>query len=409
MQLWAGLGVLYFADYMSKSFFLQAGIKFPASLVGMFAISIFLIAVGEKNAAPIRTFFAPALNWIAKWLPVFYVPALVTLPLALQGMAGGDLAKILVILSVGMVASLVFTAKATMFIRNLVNTPTKPVGKGKSASPFLPLHYLAWAAVTVASGVAIVAAPSSAASFALPFTLSITIIGYLLGNAVPAKFQGLLHPVLSTALAGNFACALYGVMSSAGYESAMKIFLAKGAGPMGAGDLLMSFLGSVILSMGFRIYDQRDTMKRHAPEILGACLASGLFSFFQTALFCKLLTLQSDLARALIPRCVTVALALPIASQLDAPLAIAAASVLINCLLCANFGITILNALGVKDTIARGLAMAGVGGGFGTAALTSKEPEAMPFCALAYSMVGIFCTFAATTPFIRAALIGITG
>ncbi len=30
---------------------------------------------------------------------------------------------------------------------------------------------------------------------------------------------------------------------------------------MGAGDFLMSFLGSVIMSMGFRIYDQRDTMK----------------------------------------------------------------------------------------------------------------------------------------------------
>lgn len=27
--------------------------------------------------------------------------------------------------------------------------------------------------------------------------------------------------------------------------------------------------------------------------------------------------------------------------------------------------------------------------GFGTASLTAKEPEAMPFCALAYSMVGV--------------------
>ena len=126
----------------------------------------------------------------------------------------------------------------------------------------------------------------------------------------------------------------------------LDIYLSQGAGPMGAGDLLYSFLGSVILSMGFRIYDQRDTMKRHAPEILTATAAASLFSFFTSALAAKALGLQSALARALIPKSVTVALALPIASQLDAPLSIAAAGVLLHCLLCANFGPQIMTALG---------------------------------------------------------------
>ncbi len=62
---------------------------------------------------------------------------------------------------------------------------------------------------------------------------------------------------------------------------------------MGAGDLLMSFLGVVIISMGFRIYQQRETMKRHAPEILGATLLSSLFSFFSTAMAAKALGLQA--------------------------------------------------------------------------------------------------------------------
>lgn len=39
---------------------------------------------------------------------------------------------------------------------------------------------------------------------------------------------------------------------------------------------------------------------------------------------------HADLARALIPRSVTVALALPIAMQLDAPLSITAAAVLLQ-------------------------------------------------------------------------------
>ncbi|KAG1676807.1 hypothetical protein FOA52_010316 [Chlamydomonas sp. UWO 241] len=109
-------------------------------------------------------------------------------------------------------------------------------------------------------------------------------------QAVP---KGLLHPVLSIALAGNFACAMFGLISSAGYDQAMRTYLSKGALEMGSGDLLMSFLGSVILSMGFRIYDQRETMQRHAPEILGATAASSLFSFFSSALLCKALVLQS--------------------------------------------------------------------------------------------------------------------
>jgi putative effector of murein hydrolase len=61
---------------------------------------------------------------------------------------------------------------------------------------------------------------------------------------------------------------------------------------MGAGDLLMSFLGVVIISFGFRVYAQRDTMKRHFPEIAGATTLSSAFSLFSTALGAKALGLS---------------------------------------------------------------------------------------------------------------------
>ena len=57
----------------------------------------------------------------------------------------------------------------------------------------------------------------------------------------------------------------------------------QGKGGMGAGDLLMSFLGVVILSFGFRIFSQRRLMSRHAPEILGATTLSAAVSLFFTA------------------------------------------------------------------------------------------------------------------------------
>lgn len=54
----------------------------------MFAITLLLILMGEETAGKVRGFFAPALNWIAKWLPIFYVASLVCLPLAVKGLAG---------------------------------------------------------------------------------------------------------------------------------------------------------------------------------------------------------------------------------------------------------------------------------------------------------------------------------
>jgi hypothetical protein len=59
---------------------------------GMFII-IALLAVVEaifskSGVDNVMDAFAPALNWIQRWLPLFYVPSLVIIPLALNGIAG---------------------------------------------------------------------------------------------------------------------------------------------------------------------------------------------------------------------------------------------------------------------------------------------------------------------------------
>ncbi|GFR50813.1 hypothetical protein Agub_g13088 [Astrephomene gubernaculifera] len=412
VKLVVGLGTLYALDMAIKKVFTAAHITFPSALGGMFGIVAVLMAVGESSASRVLSFYTPALNWIAKWLPLFYVASLVTLPLALKGIAGSELLKILLILSAGMAGTLLFTAQITVFIRAVVRTENKEITKAKPASPFLPSHFVAWGAVGAAALAATaVGGPGSelGARMALPFGLAATVGGYLLGNAVPKTLQGLLHPVVVTALVANAGAALHGSVFGVSYDTALKLYHTKGTGLMGAGDFLMAFLGCVIVSFGFRIYQQRETLRRHAPEILGATLLSSLFSFFSTAFAAKALVLSTDLARALIPRSVTVALALPIAGQLDAPLPITAAAVLLQGLLGANFGPNLLTLAGFKDTIARGLAAAATAGGLGTASLTSKEPEALPFCALSYSLVGILSTVLVAMPPVRQALLGIVG
>lgn len=56
--------------------------------VGMFGVVALLLVVGEDLASKTLAWFGPCLNWIAKWLPLFYVASLVTLPLNLSGISG---------------------------------------------------------------------------------------------------------------------------------------------------------------------------------------------------------------------------------------------------------------------------------------------------------------------------------
>ena len=59
---------------------------------GMFVIIATLLVmdrVSKRAADRVLGFFGPALNWIQRWLPLFYVPTLVVLPLAIRGIPGG--------------------------------------------------------------------------------------------------------------------------------------------------------------------------------------------------------------------------------------------------------------------------------------------------------------------------------
>ncbi|GFH15973.1 uncharacterized protein HaLaN_12311, partial [Haematococcus lacustris] len=186
LQLWAGLAALYGVDVALKTALLAQGIKFPGPLVGMFGVVAALLVVGDKSAAAILDWFGPCLNWIAKWLPLFYVASLVTLPLNLSGIAGDQLLKIVIILCGGMVATLLFTAQTAVAIRALVKTENKEVSKAKAASPYLAAHWVAWGGLAVASLAATLADPAGLGSqMALPFNLSATLLGFLLGNAMP--------------------------------------------------------------------------------------------------------------------------------------------------------------------------------------------------------------------------------
>jgi len=384
------------------------GWALPPPLLGMFLIISVLAAVEARFGTPavsaVEAAAAPAVEWIGRWLPLFYVPSLVCLPLALRALPTSLLLKVVALLCAGWVASLLFAALVTVGVRAVTATELQPAPPMPAVRGFTRTHRAAWAAALGCSGLALQLAPVEALpAVAAAFMLSATVFGFLLAAALPPRVQRLLHPLLACAAVANAAAAAAGTARDGalgGYAPVLQAYLTKGAGEAGAGDFLMAFLHPVILSFGFRVFAQRALMRRHLAEIGGAVLSSAAFSLLATAAAGAAIGLPSALSLALAPRSVTVALALPIAGMLGASqwASVTATAVMFTGLLGANFAQPLLSALGFRDPVVRGLATAASAHGLGTAALAAKEPEALPMAALAYAALGVVSSLLVTVP-----------
>jgi putative effector of murein hydrolase len=171
----------------------------------------------------------------------------------------------------------------------------------------------------------------------------------------------------------------------------------------------MAMLAVVVLCDGTRVYLQRSLVRRHAAEIFGTVIVSALFSLFATAKLAALLGVEAMLARSLLPRAVTVALALPMTETLGGSTSLTAAMVCFTGLMGAAFGQTLMNSMRIRDEISRGVTQAASSHGMGTAAMAASEPQALPFCAVTIAIMGTVSNLLLCIPVVAQALLAITG
>lgn len=97
------LGLFLAMDFLLKKAFAAASIEFPSALFGMFCIFFVLIILDfavPSAAVALMKFFEPGFMFIHRWLPLFYVPYLVVLPLSLKDIPPSSSFKICIIIGI---------------------------------------------------------------------------------------------------------------------------------------------------------------------------------------------------------------------------------------------------------------------------------------------------------------------
>ncbi|GMN40814.1 hypothetical protein TIFTF001_010032 [Ficus carica] len=368
LHLVVSLGIILAMDKFLKKVFVAAAIKFPSALFGMFCIFSVLVILDSTIPAAVKSvmdFFEPALLFIQRWLPLFYVPSLVVLPLSVKDIPAASGIKICYITVGGWLATLCVAGFSAIAVRNLVKTEMVDAEPMTKPSPFSAVEIWSWSGVLVITFVAALLYPTvlgTAARTCLPFLLASTVLGYMVGSGLPSGIKKVFHPIICCTLSADLTAYAFGYFSRSGLDPVLGYYLTKAASNPGAGDVLMGFLGSVILSFAFSMFKQRKLVKRHAAEIFTSVIVSTVFSLYSTALVGRLVGYNKS-----------------------------------------------IRILQVQISNANRHNHMPYAHGLGTAALSANEPEALPFCAIAYALNGIFGSVLCSIPAVRQSLLAVVG
>lgn len=361
---------------------------------------------------------------LAKWLPVFFVPGLITLPLA-SGL--GDAYEVLKVASVivgGFLFTLFTTAWSVLGIRTLLddgsteapaavvfekpasnvpvtNAPPKLFGKTLSTT------LTALAGITGASTVALASA-SPASQWIAPlrsaFLLSTTLSTFVFGANLPKSFTKAVHPLVTCTSLTWLASNVLAKLTGSTFINVLRTYKTGSLSPLlsaGAGDVLLFLLGPAVVALACQMYGRKRLMRENVPEVGVSTLVSSLGGLYGTAAAVRLLGIGNPTLRlSLLSRNITSPLAMAIAAVLGADASLAVTIVVLTGLFGANFGASILDAFGIKDAVARGLGIGAAAHGLGTAAF-ANEKDAFPFAAIAMALTASACTVLVSVPLVK--------
>mmetsp|Transcript_11520 Transcript_11520/g.25826 ORF Transcript_11520/g.25826 Transcript_11520/m.25826 type:complete len:526 (-) Transcript_11520:57-1634(-) len=426
----ASTSLLIVMDVAIRRLFKRYAIAFPSSLAGcgfLFATLLSVNAIKPEWGDSAYNVLSPGAAVLAKWLPVFFVPSLVTLPLAQSLGNGVELAKVAAVIVGGFFFTLFTTAGSVLAVRKLqgstgsvsqssveeVTQEKQTPSPSPPAKAFSDSTSIGLAALAATSGALAVVATRAGSSIANPlqsaYMLFTTLASFVFGARLPKKFTKIVHPLVTCTSLTWLGAKLLALATGGTFLSILQSYKAATLAPMlaGAGDVLLFMLGPAVVALACQMYDRKKLMRENILEVGTSVGVSAFGGLFGTAAMVRLLGIANPTIRlCLLSRNITSPLAMAIASILGADVSLAVSMVVITGLIGANFGASILDAAGINDAVARGLGIGAAAHGLGTAAF-ANEKDAFPFAAIGMALTGALTTVLVSLPALKKAVLSL--
>eukprot|EP00931_Biecheleriopsis_adriatica_P118249 TRINITY_DN93692_c0_g1_i1.p1 TRINITY_DN93692_c0_g1~~TRINITY_DN93692_c0_g1_i1.p1 ORF type:complete len:653 (-),score=106.51 TRINITY_DN93692_c0_g1_i1:110-1852(-) len=409
----AGVAVFVALNAELKAFGLQ-------SVVGMLGVFGLMVAVrqyaGAEKAGKLYTLLEPGKAFLVKWGTLFFVPALIKLPLA-ESLPRAVLSKLAVCLFVGSVGTFAcagYTAqlfpqskaaeKAESVAEEAERTAQAKTGN-VNQKPYPRRLVVAYTALMSGAFLTSRLLPGRQGIAEDIFMFSATLLGFILGMKSPASFKKMVHPLLTCLLVTWTSGWLYSSLPGA-RVGFMQILTRYAAWPH-PGALLSDMLGPAVIALGLLLFERRRLLWNDLFPILGTSVTTAFATLFGTALLARGLGLPGELARSSLLRSISSPFAMELTTLLRASGTYAIAMVVLTGFLGVAIGPSLLRLLRIKSPRARGLATGAAAHGLGTVALAESDEAAFPYSAVGYVIMGTATSALLQMPFVRGALLRI--
>ena len=200
--------------------------------------------------------------------------------------------------------------------------------------------------------------------------LTLTLVAYQIGLAIyrRANLNPLLNPVLLSVIFIVTVLVTTGVRYETYFNGAQFVHF---------------LLGPATVALAIPLYRQFERVRNSAIAVLASILVGSLTAMVSAVAVGWLLGGSRDSLISLAPKSVTAPVAMGITERLGGLPSLTAVLVILTGILGAMMGTHILNALGIKDWAARGLAMGTASHGIGTARALQVNEVAGAFSGLA--------------------------
>lgn len=428
-QALSGAAAFLIMDTAFRKIFRACEIKFPPQLGGCIVLFAFMLLsemVVPGTGDKIFQSLSPGATFLTKWLPVFFVPGLAMLPLAPSIGSAFDHVLVLSVVVLGFyytsstVAYSVGLMRRGKFIDttpskqkgNNVNTPTP----SQPAKPFLDSTSTLLLKTAFASGVASIVATRSnfkySSTLQAVFHFAATLAAYVWGALLPSGFTKFVHPLVTGTFLTWIIMQITAVATGSTFNTILKEYKVGSLhwSNSGAGDQLLNLLGPSVISFAIAMYSRKGLLIENLAVVLTSMLISAGGGLFGTAAFVRAINLGGSngaLVRlSVLARNITTALGIAVTQILNGNVSISASVIVLTGIFAATFGRSILDSYGIKDPVARGLAIGSAGQGLGVASM-SVEPDAFPFAAMSMVLTAVCATTLVSIPAVKDAIVSL--